>query len=237
MFAEYEVQWGGRRLVYSLVHSDARRLRIVVRPDGTLSVFAPRSADAAAVMERVQRRGDWIVRQLDRFARWRPKTPPRQYVSGETHLFQGRQLRLRVVPADVEGVAIDGDRLVVAIEQDAAPGHVRIRVLQWYMAQAKRLLRERYQDQSEVWRGRGLNVPGRLVVRTLANRWGSLTAKGALVLSADLVRASPRLVDYVIAHEIAHVAHPDHGPEWQALMSKMLQDWRERKARLEQQLM
>ena len=98
--ADLQTRWGGRALAFKLHRDQRRRLRIVVQPDGGIEVFAPDQASDDEVVQRVQRRGDWIVRQLDRFAQWHPRTPVRQYVSGETHLFLGRQLRLRIVEGD-----------------------------------------------------------------------------------------------------------------------------------------
>jgi predicted metal-dependent hydrolase len=71
----------------------------------------------------------------------------------------------------------------------------------------------------------------------MSQRWGSFTSKGNLVLNSELVQASPHLIDYVIAHELAHALHPDHGIEWQRLLSQFMPDWRDRKAQLEHQLL
>jgi hypothetical protein len=81
----------------------------------------------------------------------------------------------------------------------------------------------------------GIDYPS-LVIRRMTRRWGSFTAAGNLVLNRDLIRASPRLIDYVVAHELAHGSHPDHGPEWQSLLTRVMPDWHERKALLELQL-
>jgi predicted metal-dependent hydrolase len=234
--AEMKAQWGKSELAFSLSRADVKRLRIAVHPDGRIAVSAPLQASDEEIIARVSRRGAWIVRQQERFSQWRPRTPPRQYVSGETHLFQGRQLRLRVLVGEDLGVTISGDRLVIVV----APGSTRIQVkdlLQgWYAGQARTLLRERYREQSAAWQRHRLSPP-RLMVRALTNRWGSLTSAGNLILNSDLVRASPRLIDYVIAHELAHVAHPDHGADWQRLLTRVMPDWRSRKAELEQQLL
>ena len=67
----------------------------------------------------------------------------------------------------------------------------------------------------------------------MSKRWGSYTPKGRIVLNADLIRAAPDLIDYVISHELAHGLHPDHGAEWQNLLTTVMPDWEARKARLE----
>lgn len=233
---ELRAQWGRRELAFSLRRADVKRLRIAVHPDGRVAVSAPMQASDEAVIARVSRRGAWIVRQQERFIQWRPRTPPRQYVSGETHLFQGRQFRLRVLTEGAAGVTISGDRLIIRIAQGTTRAQVRELLQRWYAQQARVLLRERYREQSVLWQRHKFVLP-RLIVRALSNRWGSLTAAGNLILNSDLVRVSPRLVDYVIAHEMAHLAHPDHGADWQRLLTRLMPDWRLRKTELEQQLL
>lgn len=236
VFVDLEAAWGNRRLPFRLRRAEVKRLRIVVDPEGQVAVTAPLHATDEAVMARVSRRGDWIQRQQERFARWRPRTPARQYLSGETHLFLGDQLRLQIEPALAQGVEKQGNRLVVGLGQAKSRSLVRELVQHWYAAQARHVLRARWEAQRGVWARHGAQA-SRVIVRPLRNRWGSMTPAGTLVLNSDLVRASPQLIDYVIAHEMTHVLHPDHGKEWRGLLTRVMPDWEQRKARLESQLL
>lgn len=235
-FVELEASWGKHRLPFRLRRAEVKRLRIVVDPEGKVQVTAPLHATDDAVIERVARRGDWIQRQRENFARWRPRTPVRQYLDGETHLLLGRQLRLQIERKVSREVAVSGGRLIVGLSETADRDAIRGVVLAWYVAQAKAVFAERLEAQSLIWRRFGVDRP-RLIVRALRNRWGSMTAAGNLVLNVDLVRASPKLIDYVIAHELAHVLHPDHGQEWRQLLASVMPDWEDRKALLEAQLL
>lgn len=235
-YVELEARWGQHRVPFRLRRADVKRLRIVVEPTGMVRVTAPQRATNEAVVARVSRRGDWIQRQRECFARWRPRTPPRQYLSGETHLFLGRQLRLRVERGTPPGVAMAGTRLVTRVTNPNDRGAVRDAVKAWFAAQARQVLRQRYAGQGRVWQRHGVTPP-RLVVRTLTQRWGSYSAAGCLTLNADLVRASPPLIDYVIAHELAHTIHSDHGNEWRRLLERVIPDWKQRKLELERQLL
>lgn len=235
-FVDLEAPWGRRRLPFRLRRAEVKRLRIVVDPEGEVAVTAPLQATDEAVIARVSRRGDWIQRQQERFSRWRPKTPVRQYLSGETHLFLGDQLRLQIEPGLARGVEKRGNRLVVGLGNAKGRGLARELVQGWYAAQARLILRERWQAQHGIWVRYGAQA-SRLIVRPLRNRWGSMTPAGSLVLNADLVRASPQLIDYVIAHEMGHLLHPDHGKAWRSLLSRVIPDWEERKSRLETQLL
>ena len=235
-FVDLEATWGNRRLPFRLRRADVKRLRIEVDPEGRVTVTAPLQAADGAVISRVSRRVDWIQRQQQQFARWMPRTPTRQYISGETHLFLGEQLRLLVEPGLEPKVEKIGNRLVVGIGKSNDRVLVRELVREWFSVQARTVLRERWHAKRATWARHGAQA-SRVIVRPLRTRWGSMTPAGSLVLNAELVRASPRLIDYVIAHELAHAKFPDHGKEWQKLMHSVMPDWPRRKRALELQLL
>ena len=235
-FVDLEASWGSRRLPFRLRRAEVRRLRIVVDPEGNVAVTAPLHATDDAVVARVSRRGDWILRQQEHFSRWRPRTPSRQYLSGETHLFLGDQLRLQIEPNLTQGIEKKGNRLIVGLGSAKGRNLARQLVQAWYAAQARTILRSRWHAQRNVWERHGAEVT-RVIVRSLLNRWGSMTPAGSLVLNSELVRAAPRLIDYVIAHEMAHARYPNHGAEWQKLMHCVMPDWSARKRDLETQLL
>lgn len=235
-FVELEAIWGSRRVPFRLRRAAVKRLRIVVDPEGQVAVTAPVHATDEAVVARVSRRGDWILRQQEYFARWRPRSTVRQYLSGETHLFLGKQLRLRIEHDLPEGVEKIDCQLVVGLGGAHDRSLARELVRNWYAAQARSVLHDRWQAQRKLWAAHGAHA-SRLIVRPLSNRWGSMTNAGSLVLNSDLVRATPSLIDYVIAHELAHAKFPDHGPEWKRLLTGVMPDWPLRKRQLEELLL
>lgn len=210
-------------------------LRIAVSPLGRVEVSAPNDVSDADIIARVRRRASWIARQLSRFDRWRPRTPPRQYESGETHLFLGRPYRLLILQGPMD-VALDGSRLVMTLPSDGTRALRQSVLRNWYRRQARRVFPERLDAVLPPFARRGVMRP-RLLIREMTRRWGSYTTQGSLVLNLELVRASPSLVGYVIAHELAHALHPHHGPEWNDLLTRILPDWRTRKDQLELELL
>jgi predicted metal-dependent hydrolase len=235
-FADLAFDWGGSSIAFSVQRSERSTLRIAVTPEGDVIVSAPTHAQDADIVSRVRRRGAWIVRQQARFDRWRPRTPPRQYESGETHLLLGRPYRLLCVPHPTISVCIDGDRLVLSLPQDKGMVFKRTALRHWYSLHAHRVFPDRLTAMLPPFERLGVQRP-RLVIRQMTHRWGSFTAKGALVLNLELVRASPSLIEYVIAHELSHALHPDHGAGWQDLLTRVMPDWRTRKDQLERELL
>ena len=75
--------------------------------------------------------------------------------------------------------------------------------------------------------------PPKLLLRPMKLRWGSHTRIGRIILNYDLVRAPVMCIDYVVAHELAHVVHPNHGVAFFRLLDGVMPGWQTRKERLE----
>ena len=94
----YAIQYGQTEIEFRLEHRDRETLEIAVEPDATVSVVAPIGTSLEDVFAKVKKRAAWIRKQQRYFSQFLPRTPDRQYVSGETHLYLGRQYRLKIVP-------------------------------------------------------------------------------------------------------------------------------------------
>lgn len=235
MSAEAWFQWGSRRITYSVSRDDRRRLKIAVTPSGMVVVTAPVDATDDEVHERIRRKGGWIAAQIEDFEQYRPRTPPRQYISGETHLLRGAQYRLRVRQSDASRIYLSGDRIILETPHAESLVHKAALLNHYYRLEAHQEFPLRLQQLAPLFASEGMDVP-KLVIRPMTKRWGSYTPKGSLVLNLDLIRAPIRCIDYVIVHELAHAFEPDHGPRWRRLMDKAMPDWRDRKQRLETKL-
>lgn len=227
-----EVAYGDRRIAFTLRHADRSTLAISVLPDGTVDVVAPLGTVFEDVQTRVARRARWIVGQQRYFEQFRPRTPQRQFVSGETHLYLGRQYRLKVVSGERESVKLVGGRFLVVVREPSDREHVREVLEGWYRQKARERFAEHLQWCWERF-GRGDAVQPDLRIRTMRSRWGSLSPSGALSLSLDLVKAPRDCIDYVILHELCHLEHPNHGSAFRARLEQVLPDWEKRKHRLE----
>jgi predicted metal-dependent hydrolase len=74
-----------------------------------------------------------------------------------------------------------------------------------------------------------------LMIRKLEKRWGSCTAKGNIVVNADLIKAPINCIDYVLIHELCHLKHHDHSNKFWTLLNKYCPDWTVLKNKLENQ--
>lgn len=145
----------------------------------------------------------------------------RRYVDGERFLYLGRRLRLRLVGGALFGPPLiearDGElRLGLSAEEGAATDNIRKRLEEWYAQRADDEFRMRVARWGEAM---GLR-PRKIQVRPLKSLWGSCSAKGDLSFNSHLVKAPPAIIDYIVVHELAHIAHRDHSAAFWSLVER-----------------
>ena len=205
-------------------------LAIEVHPDSRVLVRAPVDCPEAVIAERMQKRAGWISRQLAEFERYRPRTPARQYVNGESHLYLGRQYRLKLISGESSSVKLTRGQLLVTLPGEPEAERVRALLHRWYLDRARAVFTEVL--NASLLQFKGVEHP-RLIVRAMQSRWGSLSRAGSMTLNVNLVRAPRPCVEYVVVHELCHTRHRDHGTRFYRLLEQVMPDWEQRKQRLE----
>jgi predicted metal-dependent hydrolase len=231
-----KLPYGNELIAFRLERRDRKTLAISVGPDAEVEVIAPMDAPLDKVLQKVRKRASWIQRQKRFFTQFHPRTPQRQYVPGETHLYLGRQYKLKVEPHIQQQVKLYRGRLVVQSTTPKNRDMTRELVEQWYRGRAQIKFRERLTICQERFSSPDAFEPAGLVVMQLRQRWGSMTPNGKLILNRVLIRASVDAIDYVITHELCHMRHNHHSSAFFGLLDRVMPDWEKRKLKLERQL-
>ncbi len=228
------IEFGSTRIAFTVSRRKRSTLEIAVEPDASVVVAAPLDATPEDIAAKVRKRAAWVQRQQRFFEQYLPRTPERRYVAGETHRYLGRQYRLKVVFGQEQKVQRIPGFLVVYSRRPDASDTTKTLLEQWYRDRARVKFIERLEvnlarfPDSEAFRPRGI------VIRQLRKRWGSMSPGMRLLLNRRLIEAPLDAIDYVITHELCHIAEPHHGPAFFALLDEVLPDWPKRKERLEQ---
>lgn len=230
---QYRLTIGSQAIDYKVVRRRRKTLEIAVEPDTSIVVAAPLDASLSDIEIRLHKRIAWIMRQQRYFTQFLPRTPERRFISGETHLYLGRQYRLKVVSHVQETVKLIRGFIVVQSNRPKCPEATCELVEAWYRVRAYVKFAERIEinlqrfPRPEDFRPRGL------IVRQFKQRWGSMSPVGRLLLNRRLIEAPVDAIDYVITHELCHIAIPHHGGAFYELLDRVLPDWERRKQRLE----
>lgn len=231
-----QIQYGAHVIQFRVERRDRRTLEIAVEPDASVVVAAPHAAQDEQIDEKVRKRAGWIMRQQGYFLAFLPRTPQRQFLSGETHLYLGRQYRLRVTRTGTGSVKLVRGFILVDPADLDAEGSVRQMVQRWRRERAHKKFAERLDVCLSRFSQPESFIPRGLIIRQLERRWGSMSAAGRLLLNERLIEAPTACIDYVITHELCHLEEAHHGPAFFDLLSAVMPDWARRKERLERLL-
>ena len=232
MTARDRVRVGDAVIEYEIRRSERRKKTVQIRIDGgAVRVAAPSATADGELREIVRARASWI---LERLAEAIPEGTER-FVSGETLPYLGQHLPLVVERGDVASprVRLEGGsfRIVVpgSLEDGEREEQISSAVVAWYAARAA----ERFPAGVERWWPRlGCGEPSRVLIRNQRRRWGSCAADGTLRFSWRGMMLEPALIDYVIVHELAHLAVKNHSPDFWKLVDSALPDAQQRRKRL-----
>lgn len=226
------IRYGRSKIDFDLQYVDRKTLGIRVHPNKRVFVLAPNGSDERTVLEKVKGKAAWIRKQQEFFLSFHPFTPKRKFVSGETHLYLGRQYRLKVKQSSEEGVKLIGKFLIVNTVKKGDRNRVQMLLNEWYVQRAavyfKKLFAELLPITSSFYNGKS-----ELHYRWMSKRWGSCNSKGKITLNLELIKAPKRCIEYVIIHEFCHLAYLNHSRSFYKLLEDKLPDWRASKEYLE----
>jgi predicted metal-dependent hydrolase len=229
---EYGIKFGKEQIKISLSFKERKTLRISVHPDKTITVNAPKGKKLQTVLAKVKERAPWIIKQRAYFERFQPLLTQRQYISGESYYYIGRQYRLKVLKESEKGVKLIGKYINVYTPHENNSSEVRELLQGWYRRHAEVIFSQRLELYDKVIKRLNVIYP-EIRIRHMKKRWGSCSKSGALVLNAELVKAPLHCIDYVIIHEICHLKNRPHDNGFYKLLEKHMPDWKQRKERLE----
>ncbi|MEI6143162.1 MAG: SprT family zinc-dependent metalloprotease [Mariniphaga sp.] len=212
--------------------SNRKSLGITVTPDLEVLVKAPIDATVDKVKEIIRKKAPWIIRQQSFFLTFHPKMTDRKFVGGETHLYLGRQYRLKIISEKVENVKLKGNFIEVTTLDKSK---VKQLVNDWYLFNAKKKLHAIAVELIEEFRKHKVE-PSSIVLREMPTRWGSCTAKGKIILNPELIKAPKGCIEYVIIHELCHLIHHDHTQKFLDLQTREMPNWEKWKMKLEKLL-
>jgi predicted metal-dependent hydrolase len=226
------IQFGSKQIVFHLEYSNRKSLGITVKPDLSVLVKAPVDTSLEKVKEKLRKKAPWIIRQQSFFLCFHPRTPARKYISGETHLYLGRQYRLKVIQNNFESVKLKGKYILVSTTDKS---RIKQLVGEWYKRNAKSKFKAIAEPLIDNFKKYNIE-PSSMVLRDMPTRWGSCTPKGKIILNPELIKAPAGCIEYVIIHELCHLVHHDHTKNFIDLQTKEMQDWGKWKNTLERLL-
>lgn len=226
--------YGNLSYVYHLALQPRKTLGLTVYPDMRILLKAPQGIKQNQIDAFLKKKWRWLDAQLAFFSKFNQKRYTKEYISGESFLYLGRQYQLKVKRANADKVRMIKGKLEVYTSADSYDGQYTKKLLDgWYKEKRDVVFNERYLQMLKNFE---LDNAPELHVRQMPRRWGSFVSKQKIILNPILIQAPKDCIDYVITHELCHMHHQNHGKQFWSLLDKKYPDWQKVKEKLEVRL-
>ncbi len=227
------IRYGNTAIEYEVVRSIRRKKTVELTVDGRagLLVAAPNDLPMGRIEEIVRRRGAWVIRKAtsEMLA-----AHFRQFVSGESVPYLGRRVRMAVRDAEVRRPQIRFRHWSFDVLAPSGSGGeerrdmIRQAFVHWFKARAA----DRLTARVNRWAARLGQSPSAVLIRDQRQRWGSCSPDGTLRFNWRVVMAEPSIVDYVVVHELVHLAVKNHSAAFWTRLAAVIPDYSARRRRL-----
>ena len=214
---------------YSLVRSARRRSLGIEVCKAKVVVRVPQFVATSEAEQFVRAKSTWIQQKLAQQSQQIESAPLRQYLPGSQVPFLGSHLSLVINRQSQAAVVQYGDQLILGLSsrsRQSPEEQARRLVSQWYQQKALQLLTLK----TNVLVARAGLVHRGVTVKATRSKWGHCTAQGAIQYNWQILLAPEPVVDYLVAHEVSHLRHHNHGAEFWQLVANLCPDYKKHRA-------
>ena len=206
--------------------TNRRKTATVKIEQGVVQVVVPKTLSQQAIDDLIANKSNWIRQKLI-LQQSVPVSKPKQFVSGESFTYLGRNYRLKVLPGQVEPVKLKHGYLHVTVPPDQKSDHrlIRQRLRDWYLHRAIDKLEQKtsiYAEQMGV-------QPTQIKVKEYKSRWGSCNTRGEISYNWKIIMTPHRIVDYVVIHELCHLIHHNHSKQYWNQVRSIVPDYQSKR--------
>jgi predicted metal-dependent hydrolase len=190
--------------------------------EGQVIIVVPKDLSTERIEQVIADKHPWI---MDKILAFQLSTPAsdKQYVSGESFPYLGRNYRLKLVTGSYESLKLIHGRLQLTLQASPARTYfTRMALVDWYKRNAKRKFDEKVKRYAATV---GVK-PKSVSVKSFKSRWGSCSAEGDVEFNWVVVMAPNRVVDYIVIHELCHLLHHDHSSRFWKEVARVMPDYK-----------
>jgi predicted metal-dependent hydrolase len=215
---------------YELIKQDRKTLSLTVAPDLHIVVKSPRAASNDRIELFLGRKWFWLEKQRTYFGKYQRKKYKREYISGESFYYLGKQYQLVIKRASIDAITLQRGVLLVQTLLPLDRIHKKRMIVKWYVRQMNVIFQERFEEVKKRFEYK--TIP-RLEIRDMLRRWGSFINKDKIVLNPKLIYVSKDCIDYVLVHELCHMRYKNHNKKFFKFLDEKYPKWEKVKEKLE----
>ncbi len=207
-------------LVDKLIRTRRRTLELQITPMATVIVRAPKHTPVEIIHKFIDRKSKWIINKQSFIQANLSKRTEHCYESGEKFSYLGQKYGLTIVPEQKQKIMFNGYEFLLSAKNKH---HGKKIFEKWYRAEAYRTIKERVAYFANIT---GL-YPGGIKITGAKKRFGSCSPHNDLCFTWRLILAPLSVIDYVVVHELAHLAERNHSKRFWDKVRMYLPNYKE----------
>jgi predicted metal-dependent hydrolase len=234
---QHHIPYGDQIIPFEVERKNVKNVNLNIKPDMTVTVSANEEVPIDFIEKYVRGKASWIAKHLGQFDKVQPQQrSEREYVSGESYKYLGRQYRLRVRQIDeAEYVKYLRGFLYLYVKDPTDYKKKETLMQEWYRNRARKIFHESLDKVYPKLQKYKVPYP-EIQIRSMKARWGScLVDFDTIILNFDLIKAPKICIDYVVLHELIHFKNNDHSDHFYKMLYSLMPDWEKRKAILDEE--
>jgi len=213
----------GSGFITEIIRTNRKKSADIRVEDGAVSMIVPIELADDRIHQILKDKRSWINNKIVLHREALPVST-KEYVSGESLSYLGRNYRLKVDHGHFKPVKLVQGRLVATVPDGKTNPHmVRNALVRWYKYNAELKFQDKAKRYAEI-----IGVePAGVGIKSFKSRWGSCSVKGKINFNWTIIMAPNRIVDYVVVHELCHLKHHDHSSRFWKCVERVIPDYME----------
>ena len=217
-------------IVAGVIRTNRTKSATITVEEGKVCVVVPRQLENERITKLLKDKNRWIKEKIALHRDAQPKSS-KQFVSGESFSYLGRNYRLKVHQGNYLPIKLSHGRFTITLRAGADnPDLIQDSLLSWYKQHAELKFKEKAKRYSKII---GVEFNS-VALKDYKSRWGSCSVEGDITFNWKIIMAPNRIVDYVVVHELCHLIYHDHSPKFWREVERIMPNYAECKNWLKQ---
>lgn len=213
-----------------IIRKNVKNYNLRIKPNLEIILSVPLHVSETEINNFISKKEQWITEKVNYFSQYKQFLMPKEYVNGESLLYLGNKYTLKVIEDKKNDCFLDNENIYLYVSDKSDFNKKEFIVNKFYKNISKEVFKEILDDTLELFNEKNNVI---FQVRKMKSIWGSCNkGKRKITLNSNLVMQERSFIEYVIAHEVAHLKHANHSKTFYSWLSIHMPDWKERKNKM-----
>ncbi len=222
-----------KEIEVTLIRKNVKNINLRVKDSGEITVTANNKVDEEYIIDFLKRKMDWILKHIDEFEeRKKLKVKKEKLLKDNNIIYLGNIYKIKGVKSNKEYVKLGKDEIYVFLKDKDNLHKINLALNRWYKDKINEIFLKVYRETFKKFKRYNIKHV-EIKSRKMKRRWGSCNPNDRIItLNSELITRNIECIEFVMAHELAHLVHANHSKDFYEVLEDVMPDWKSRKEAL-----